>query len=182
MYLQTLGTWWAGLLTVPYGAGGCGGRGLWVLIPIFSPPPSGFFHQGFEGCCCRTLLWGGVHWSNPWVHWSNPLVNWSNQSLSGSTPGAWVISPDFVSADALGECSCSSCECWVSAVALTPLRTYGLKLHECVGANSMGLFARAWCKKRTFHCPGKYDAKKATILSHLRIFRRWGRYTADLRR
>ena len=67
---------------------GCGGRGLWVLIPIFSPPPSGFFLQGFEGCRRRTLLWGGVHWSNPWVHWSNPL-------LSGSTPGVWVISPNF---------------------------------------------------------------------------------------
>ena len=136
--------------------GGVGGRGARVLIPIFSPPPSGFSLQGSEGAVV-------VH---PLGSIGLTLV------LSGSTPGVLGDQPKFWSADVLGECSCSSYECWVSAVALTPLRTYGLKLHECVGANSMGLFARAWCKKRTFHCPGKYDAKKATILSHLRIFRR----------
>ena len=140
---------------------GCGGRGLWVLIPIFSPPPSGFFLQGFEGCRRRTLLWGGVHWSNPWVHWSNPL-------LSGSTPGVWGISPNF------GPRTC--CRALRARSSLLHLlTTHGIKLHEC--CDSMGLVARAWCKKRTFHL-GKCDTKKATTLSHLRILGGGRGYTA----
>ena len=59
-----------------YGSLRC--RGLWwagarVLIPIFSPPPSGFFHQGSEGALLYTPY-------GPLVY-PGPLVNWSNRAI-----------------------------------------------------------------------------------------------------
>ena len=69
----------------PYGSLRC--RGLWwagarVLIPIFSPPPSGFFLQGSEGAVFVHPL--GVHWSIGLT------------MLSGSTPGALGDQPKIL--------------------------------------------------------------------------------------
>ena len=69
----------------PYGSLRC--RGLWwagarVLIPIFSPPPSGFFHQGSEGALLYTPY--------------GPLVYPGPSVLSGSTPGALGDQPKIL--------------------------------------------------------------------------------------
>ena len=63
---------------VSYSAGGLWWAGARVLIPIFSPPPSGFFLQGSGGAVV-------VH---PFgVNWSNPGSIGLTLVLSGSIPG-----------------------------------------------------------------------------------------------
>ena len=83
------------VLTVP----GLWWAGLWVLIPIFSllllPV---FSSRGSKGAVVDTPLGsiGLTHGSIGLTRWSIGLT-----VLSGSTPGAWVISPKFLSADVL---------------------------------------------------------------------------------
>ena len=145
---------------------GCGGRGLWVLIPIFSSSSFRFFPPGVRRVLSSYTPLGSIGLT----HGSIGLTRWSIglTVLSGSTPGALGDQPKIL----VRGRSVERIELWSSFATFAyyfRLFLHGLKLHEC--ANSMGLVARAWCKKRTFHL-GKCDAKKATILSHLRIFRR----------
>ena len=146
---------------------GCGGRGLWVLIPTSLLLLPVFSSRGSKGAVVVHSFGVG---SIGLTHGSIGLTRWSIglTVLSGSTPGALGDQPKILVRGRVVEGICCSGLHSLYIACYFRLFLHGLKLHEC--ANSMGLFARVWCKKRTFHCPGKYDAKKATILSHLRIF------------
>ena len=148
--LTVPGLWWAGAM----------GPDTHLLSSSFR-----FFPPGVRRVLSSYTPLGSIGLT----HGSIGLTRWSIglTVLSGSTPGAWVISPKFCPRTC---CRAHRARFAVAIYLLTTFVCHGCELHECVAANSMGLFNRAWCKKRTFHCPGKYDAKKATILSHLRIF------------
>ena len=138
---------------------GCGGRGLWVLIPIFSPPPSGF-PPGVR----RVLLSYTPLGSIGLTHGSIGLTRCYQVAplgFGGSTQ--FLVRGRVVERFELG------------------LHCYICLLHMALNSTSV---ATPWgsllemVQKTHFPLPREVRRQKTTILSHLRILGGGRGYTA----